>query len=165
MVTRRGPAFGRVLVIKLKIMKNIALAIVCALAGNLAIAQSTHHRAPERVRQSFSRNFPDAGDARWTYSGGHWNAAFEDRSSQDRGEMVAHFDPEGRYVDSDVPYAESDVPQPVAETARKRYSQGHFHVTMIDRPSRPDLYEVRGQENGRTRTHYYDERGQERSRH
>ena len=146
-------------------MKNTVLAILCALAGNLAFGQSTHHRAPERVRQAFSHNVPAANDARWSYSGGHWNANFEDRSSEDRGEMVAHFDPEGRYVDSYIPYAENDVPQPVVETARRRYPHGHYRVTMIDRPSRPDLYEVRGEMNGRRHTYYYDEQGHERSRH
>lgn len=146
-------------------MKKTTLAILCALAGNFAVAQDTHHRAPERVRQSFSNSFPDARDARWTHSGGHWNATFEDRSSQDRGEMVAHFDDEGRYVDSYIPYAQTDVPQPVAETARRRWPHGHFHVTMIDHPSRPDLYQVQGEVNGRRRTYYYDEEGHERSRH
>lgn len=146
-------------------MKNTVLVILCALGGNFAIAQTTHHRAPERVRQSFSQNFHEDGQPRWSYSGGHWNATFEDRSSQDRGEMVAHFDADGRYVDSDIPYAESDVPSQVAETARRRYPHGHYHVTMIDHPSRPDLYRVQGDENGRRRTYYIDEQGHERSHH
>lgn len=145
-------------------MKNTLLAIGFALLGDVASAQSSHHTAPEQVRQSFGRNFPQASDAHWTHSGGQWNATFDDRSSEDRGEMVAHFREDGRYVESHIPYAESDVPHDVNESARRRYRHGHYHVTMIDHPSRPDVYEVRGEVNGRQRTSYYDEHGRERSR-
>lgn len=134
-----------------------------AAACGLASAQTAHRAAPEQVRQSFSRNFPQAGDAHWSHSGGRWNATFDDRSSEDRGEMVAHFDEHGRYIESHIPYAEGDVPHDVNESARKRYRHGHYHVTMIDHPSRTDVYEVRGEINGRQRTTYYDERGRERS--
>jgi hypothetical protein len=149
--------------IKLKNMKNTLLAILFALMAELATAQTAHHAAPERVRQSFSRNFPEARDAHWSHTGGRWNATFDDRSSQDRGEMVAHFDEHGGYIESQIPYAENDVPRAVDESARKRYHHGRYHVTMIDHPSRPDVYEVRGDVNGRRRISYYDERGRERS--
>lgn len=144
-------------------MKNTLLAITFALTGGSVVAQTHQHVAPERVRQSFSKNFPEAGNERWTHSGGQWNATFDDRSSEDRGEMVAHFDVNGHYIESHIPYAEGDVPQAVDESARRRYHHGHYRVTMIDHPSRPDVYAVRGEVNGRQRTSYYDERGRERS--
>jgi hypothetical protein len=143
-------------------MKIIFFVIAFVALGELCRAQSMHRTAPERVKKSFSRNFPEAGDARWNYSGSQWNATFDDRSSQDRGEMVAHFDRNGRYIDSHIPYAETDVPQPVSERARRRYRNGHVRISMIDRPSRPDVYQVQGRINGRTRTSYYDEQGRER---
>ena len=77
--------------------------------------------------------------------------------------MVAHFDEHGRYIESHIPYAESDVPHDVDESARRRYHHGRYRVTMIDHPSRADIYEVRGEVNGRQRTYYYDEHGRERS--
>lgn len=143
-------------------MKITLLAALFVVAGEVAVGQDNYRHAPERVRQSFSSNFPDARDARWTHSGNQWSARFDDRSDQDRGEMVAHFDEHGRYIDSHIPYAETDVPQPVYESARRRYHRGHMQVTMIDHPSRPDVFQVRGRVDGRRRTSYYDEHGRER---
>ena len=144
-------------------MKNTLLVLLYLAMGEFGMAQRAHHNAPERVRQAFTRNFPDAGDARWSHSGTQWSATFDDRGGQDRGEMVAHFDNDGRYIDSHIPYAESDVPQPVFESARRRYHKSRIHVSMIDHPSRPDVFEVRGRVNGRQRISYYDERGRVRS--
>jgi hypothetical protein len=140
-------------------MKYILLALLSFAIGGFAAAQTTHRNAPERVRQAFSHNFPDAADARWSHSGTQWSATFDDRSSEDRGEMVAHFDENGRYIDSHIPYAENDVPQRVYESAKKRYHKSHVHVTMIDRPSHPDVFEVSGQVDGKRQTTYYDEEG------
>ena len=159
---RLARPLGIIPYLKLKIMKSTLLAILFALVGDLAFGQSTHRHAPERVRQAFGQHFPEAKDAHWAYNGGHWNATFDDRSGEDRGEMVAHFDAHGRYIDSDIPYAEGDVPQPVMENARKHY-HGHFHVTRVDHPSGPDVYQVRGTVNGRSRTYYYDEQGGQHS--
>ena len=143
-------------------MKNTLLAVLFLATGGFAVAQSRHQTPPAQVRQSFQRDFPGANDARWSQSGNQWHANFNDRSSEDRGQMVAHYDGNGRHIDSHIPYATQDVPQPVYSSARNRYHDDHMEFTRIEHPSRGDYFEVRGHVRGRIRTTFYDERGHER---
>ena len=139
------------------------LAILFIATSNFAIAQDNHRNAPENVRQNFHRDFPDANNARWSRNNGQWHANFDDRSSEDRGEMVAHYDRNGRYIDSHIPYARQDVPTPVYNSAHRRYShQNNLNFIRIENPGMGDLFQVRVNINGRTRTSYYDENGRAR---
>lgn len=141
------------------------LAILFLATGSFAIAQDYHRNAPENVRQSFQRDFPDANNARWSRSNSQWHAKFDDRGSQDRGEMVAHYDQNGRYIDSHIPYASEDVPAPVYSSVQRRYRNHHMNFTRIENPNQGDFFQVHVNLGGRTRTSYYDEAGHERQYH
>lgn len=144
-------------------MKVTLLAMLFIAASNLVIAQDSRNNAPPNVRQSFHRDFPAADNPRWSRSNGQWHANFDDRSSDDRGEMVAHYDQTGRYIDAHVPYAQQDVPTVVYERARRRYHRQHgLHFIRIEHPGLGDFFQVRVNVNGRTRTSYYDEQGREK---
>jgi len=143
-------------------MKSILLALLVLATGNFAVAQYRHREAPAQVRESFQRDFPGVSSVQWSVSGNQWSASFTDRSAEDRGEMVAHYDRNGRHMDSYVPYARNDVPQPVYNSARNRYHNDNVQFTWVEHPRRGDYFRVRGRVKGRMRTSYYDENGRER---
>jgi hypothetical protein len=146
-------------------MKRTILAMAFLLAGSMLFAQQGHHQAPERVRQSFQRDYPNAANSRWSMSNGEWHANFTDRSDNDRGEMVAHYDRYGRHIDSHIPYAQNDVPAPVMERARARYHDARYYrYTRVERGGRnEDLFKIEVNLGGRTRTSYVDEQGHDRA--
>jgi hypothetical protein len=145
-------------------MKNTMLVLLFMAGANFAISQGNHRKAPDNVRQSFHNDFPDAGDARWSQNNGQWHANFNDRGPQDRGEMIAHYDRNGHYLQSRVPYARQDVPTPVYEGARRKYGRNRtLNFIRIERPGFGDFFQVRVNINGRTRTSYYDEGGRTRN--
>src|SRR5690348_15339064 len=89
--------------------------IMLATGSQLAVAQRGNEaqHVPTTVQHNFQRQFPQAQDTRWSRSGNEWNASFTDHSPSDRGEMVAHYNRNGRHLDSHIPYDRNDVPQPV----------------------------------------------------
>jgi hypothetical protein len=148
-------------------MKNSLFALLMLLPGGLLVAQNRSHRVPETVQQSFHRDYPDAANPRWSQSNGQWHADFTDRSADDRGEMVAHYDRDGRHIDSHIPYNREDVPASVMERAKKHYHGGHnYRFTRIERPGDNDaFFQVRVNLNGRERTTYINESGRDREYH
>jgi hypothetical protein len=147
-------------------MKNTMLAFAILVVGSPLMAQDHYGHAPSRVQQSFHKDYPAEKDARWSQSNGQWHADFNDHSRQDRGEMVAHYDHNGRHLDSHIPYDPNDVPAPVVERTRTRY-QGAQDVryTRIEHPGGNSLFQVQLNLGGRTRTNYVDEHGRDRTYH
>ena len=136
----------------------ISLATACQV-----IAQEGRHHAPSAVRHSFQRDYPEAGNAQWSQNNGQWSASFTDRSPDDRGEMVAHYDRYGSHVDSHIPYDRNDVPQAVVERTRSRYPDARDeNYTRIERPRGEALFQVNLHERGRHRRIYMDDNGRER---
>lgn len=145
-------------------MKNTMLAFAILMAGSPLLAQDHNGHAPQRVQQSFHRDYPEANDARWRQTNGQWHADFNDHSREDRGEMVAHYDRYGRHLDSHVRYDPNDVPAPVIERTRTRYHGAQdVRYTRIERPGATSLFQVQLNLGGRTRTNYVDEHGRERT--
>ena len=145
-------------------MKNTLLAFAILMAGSPLLAQNNYGHAPARVQQSFHRDYPDEKDARWSQSNGQWHADFNDHSRQDRGEMVAHYDQNGRHLDSHIRYDPNDVPAPVVERTRTRY-QGARDVsyTRIEHPGGTSLFQVQLNLGGKTHVSYVDEQGRNRT--
>lgn len=145
-------------------MKKSFLVLLLLVPAGLLVAQSRSRQAPEPIQQSFHKDYPDAGNPRWSQSNGEWHADFTDRSSDDRGEMVAHYGRNGRHIDSHIPYNREDVPAPVLEKAKRHYHGGrNYRFTQIERPGENNaLFQVRVNLNGRDRTTYLDENGRSR---
>jgi hypothetical protein len=136
--------------------------ILLTVAGQL-IAQSSRHHAPAAVQQSFQKDYPEARNPQWSSTNGQWHASFTDHSQNDMGEMVAHYDQNGRHVDSHIPYDRNDVPAPVIERTHRRYRGGRdYNYTRIEHPGEQPLFQVSLNLQGRHRTMYVDDNGQER---
>jgi hypothetical protein len=144
-------------------MKITMLAILFLASGSFAMAQNNHRNAPENVRQSFHKDFPDANNASWSRNNTQWHAKFNDKSADDRGEMVAHYDQNGQYIDSYTPYARQDVPTPVYNSAQRKYRHNkNFEIGKVENPGVGDFFQVRVNVGGKTKTSFYDEQGNER---
>lgn len=134
--------------------------MVFGLAVLFAFPQR-HSTPPESVRQSFTKEYPKSAPTHWNRSGTVWSATFEDRDN-DNGEATAHFDAQGRYMDTHVLYDNHDVPAPVTENINKQYpGSDHQKYTRIDRPRNGDLYQVNLKHQGKSKTLYVDDKGQE----
>lgn len=138
---------------------------VLTLGGQIA-AQDRHRQAPASIRRSFQRDYPEARDPRWSSTNHQWHANFEDHSSYDRGEMVAHYDRYGHHVDSHIPYDRNDVPPAVIERTERNYPGGRgYTYTRIEHPGWQPLFQVNLNLRGRNRTLYLDDNGREKSYH
>jgi hypothetical protein len=149
-------------------MKKIVW-VAAALATAMIAPAQTHkdnQQVPSNVRNSFHRDYPGAADTRWSESGGQWHADFTDRSPQDRGEMVAHYNREGRHIDSHIPYDEHDVPSEIRRRTENRYPDGRdYSYTRIEQPGLQPLFQVSLNLGGRRKTTYVDDHGREKSHH
>jgi hypothetical protein len=144
-------------------MKKITI-ILSFLFPAFLFAQENYHHAPEQVRSGFHRDFPAAGEARWSQSNGRWNASFNDQGPSANGEMIARYDGSGRHVDSHIRYDRNDVPAPVVERAQSRYAGGrNYRFTRIEGSDGNGFFQVKVSHRGRNRTAYMDEQGRDHS--
>lgn len=146
-------------------MKTLLLVLLVA-GCQCAMAQRTNDKqqVPRNVQHNFQRDYPQASDTRWSTSGNEYHADFTDRSPNDRGEMVAHYDRNGRHIDSHIPYDPNDVPSSVVNHVQKRYPGSRDHnYTRIERPGASPLFQVSMSINGKHTNKYVDDRGQERN--
>ncbi|HLZ86117.1 MAG TPA: hypothetical protein VKQ52_02700 [Puia sp.] len=144
---------------------NKFLLFLLLLSGEAVLAQHGGDQSvPRSVQRNFQRDYPEAGDARWSSSGKEWHADFTDHSRYDRGEMVAHYDQTGRHVDSHIPYDRNDVPNPVIHHVERKYPGGSdYSYTRIERPGAQAVFQVGLSLNGRHTNKYVDDQGRERS--
>jgi hypothetical protein len=147
-------------------MKKIILSLLVLLPGLSVLAQDhsdRYQQPPEPVRQSFQRQYPQAENPQWNQQYGQWNAHFNDKGPESRGEMIAHYDHEGTNIDSHIRYDQHDVPAPVNQWAHSRYRHGHYEYTRIERPGDDGFFEVKINLGGKTHINYVDEYGHERT--
>ena len=142
------------------------LAILFLASGSFAMAQDDHRNAPENVRQSFHKDFPDANNASWSRNNTQWHARFNDRSADDRGEMVAYYDQYGHHIDSHIRYDYNDVPSAVVERTHRNYPGGtDYTYTRIERPVGQPLFQVELNLQNKNKRLYVDEYGHEQKYH
>ncbi|HEV9037090.1 MAG TPA: hypothetical protein VGQ51_10730 [Puia sp.] len=149
-------------------MKSIILVLGALAIAQIAPAQEhrNQQQVPSNVRNSFQRDYPKAGDTRWSESGGQWHADFTDRSPKDRGEMTAHYDRHGRHIDSHIPYDDRDVPSEVRRRTEHRYPHGRdYSYTRIEHPGGQPLFQVSLNLGGAHKTTYVDDQGRPRTYH
>jgi len=144
-------------------MKKILLGSLILLAGSTMFAQSRDRQAPTRVQKTFQHDYPDARDPHWNNTNGQWHADFNDGSRYDRGEMTAHYDQQGRHIDSHIPYDRNDVPAPVVNRTERRYPGARdYEYTRIERGNNRNFYRVKLRHQGRYRTLYMDDNGRDK---
>lgn len=141
------------------------LVVLLTTSSLLVMAQrgNEDQQVPRNVQHSFQRDYPKAADTRWSSSGNQYHAEFTDHSPADRGEMVAHYDHEGRHIDSHIPYDRNDVPTPVMHHVERHYpGSSDQYYTRIERPGRRPVFQVSMTFNGRHTNKYVDDHGTER---
>src|SRR5579872_6640976 len=126
------------------IMKTL-LVVLLATSCQLVMAQRGNEvqHVPRNVQQRFQRDYPQAADTRWSSSGNEYHADFTDRSPNDRGEMVAHYDRNGHHLDSHIPYDRNDVPSSVVHHVEGSYPGSRDQsYTRIERPGTRPVFQV-----------------------
>ena len=139
--------------------------VLLATSTQLVMAQRGNEaqRVPPTVQHNFQQQYPQAADTRWTHSGNEWHANFTDHSPSDRGEMVAHYDHNGRHVDSHIPYDRNDVPPSVVNHVERHYpGSSDQSYTRIERPGSQPLFQVSLNIKGKHTNRYVDDHGRER---
>ncbi len=125
-------------------------------------AQDRHDRAPQKVQQTFQRDYPQASDATWSKSNNQWHAQFTDKSPNDDGEMVAHYSQNGKHISSTIPYDDNDVPAAVVKRVHSKYRNAKdYRYTRIDQPNGTSLFQVLLNIGGTDKTIYLDEQGKQ----
>ena len=143
-------------------MKKTMICLYLLMSGSLLFAQYAHV-APDQVQQSFHKDYPAANNARWSQIHGQWHANFTDQGPNDNGEMIAHYDRNGRHIESHIPYDQNDVPAPVMERLNMKYRGAHhYRFTRIEHSDGNEYFQIRLNSHGRDRTVYMDEQGHER---
>jgi|SRR5215831_3653996 len=141
-------------------MKKMIIVLSFLLPGTILLAQDKYHRAPEKVKETFSRDYPEAKKTHWYERNGEWQASFNDR---DNGDMTAYYNRNGEHRESRIPYTKHDVPSPVLDRVNEKYPGAHdMEFTKIERHGEDNQYMVSVNHHGRHRTVYLDEQGQER---
>lgn len=149
-------------------MKKLLFIIVILGIGRIAMGQDHRgqQQVPANVQRSFQKQYPQANDAHWSRSGNRWSANFTDRSPRDNGEMVSHYDNNGRYLDSHIPYDRNDVPSNIRNRMEKRYPHGRdYSYTRIEHDGGQPLFQVSLNIGGQRKTTYVDDQGRDRTYH
>lgn len=121
--------------------------------------QPANH-APASVQQSFQRDNPGVGDARWSQSNHEWRANYRDNS---RRNVDVYYDRDGVRKDIHRALDRMDVPRNIKSRINSRYgANGNYRVARIERPNEAPMYQVKIQGRGRYRTVYMDEQGRSR---
>jgi hypothetical protein len=140
--------------------KNLIIA-VSLLCGFSAFSQN-NHQPPARVAESFHREYPQSQATSWAHNGNDWTVNFEDRDHND-GDVIAHFDHNGRHMATYVPYDNHDVPNPIVHRLHSKYAvSDDYEVTRIEHQGDHDYYRVRFHHNNGYRTVYFDHKGNEK---
>jgi hypothetical protein len=142
-------------------MKKGIIILSFLMSTAVLMAQNRYHQAPQSVRESFNKEYPNAEKTSWSLSNGQWSASFTHR---DYGEMTAHYGKNGDHIDSHIPYTRRDVPAPVKDMVKQRYPHSRSEeYTRIDRNhGNEQFYRVKVREHGRDQTVYMDPDGKKR---
>ena len=142
-------------------MKKYMITALFGLGVIFAFSQNGYN-PPDNVRRSFQKEYPQSQPTRWYQSNASWNVDFEDRD-HNNGEVTAHFNSNGRHIDTHVPYDNHDVPAPVVENLNRNYpGANNYEYTRIDRPGESGVYQVNLNHRGKRKTVYMDNRGYKR---
>ena len=141
-------------------MKKFIL-MICLLAATCVLKAQDHYQGPpQNVQDAYRNDYPQTDPPAWHQVNGQWRADFRDRGPEDRGEMQAFYDRDGRRIDSHVPYDLRDVPQPIMDRHRVLYqSRRVYGATQIIGPDLHAVFQIRFRDGKRFRRAYYDQDG------
>jgi hypothetical protein len=145
-------------------MKKLLMVLAGLLGVFFAFSQD-YRNPPKTVRKSFQSEYPQSKQGQWSHSNGSWNVSFDDKD-HGNGAVTAHFDGNGNHTDTHVPFDRNDVPAPVLDNVKSRYSgSGNSEFTRIDRSGGSSVYQVNLNSKRAHKTVYMDEQGKETKYH
>ena len=122
---------------------------------------------PERVWNSFHRDYPNAEYPQWQHLGKEWHATYKDRDHGGRN-VETYYDRRGRRIDSHIEWNRRELPEDFDQHIYDRYHTRDYEVYRIERSGRPSIFQIiLNLDNGR-RSIFTDEYGNEirfRDRH
>jgi hypothetical protein len=143
-------------------MKKAIITTLCGLWVLFVCAQNRYN-PPKQVRESFSREYPQSQPTQWHHVNNTWSVDFDDRD-HGNGEVTAHFDRTGSFLDTHIYYDNNDVPAPVRDRVHSRYpGSNNDEYTRIYRPGQGDIYQVHVRHKNRYRTFYMNDKGEQRT--
>ena len=139
--------------------KTIFLIVFCAGSMMLFAQQNRYQNAPDQVRRSYQREYPNYNDNTWDMRDNQWHTRYMDRDHGNRYVDI-YYDRRGRRMKSQMEWNRNDLPPQVRDRIRNRYhyDNDNYQVYRIERPGRGIFFQI---SLGRNRVIYMDERGRE----
>jgi hypothetical protein len=124
-------------------------------SGNTPV--KTSENIPDKVGESFSKDFPQAKDVTWTTSKGNWTANF--KLSLARATATYHAN--GNRLNSSIRLKAGQLPENVWKQVQIRFpnSSKENEALRFERPGTPTQYKLYIKENGKMNTYIFDENG------
>jgi hypothetical protein len=144
---------------KINVMKHSLMTMIFFCAILTGFSQSGNE-PPRNVRESFQKEYPHSQPSEWAHSSKGWTANFDDKDNNN-GEAIAHFDRNGRHIDTYTRYDNNDVPNPVIKHLHSRYPvTDNYEISRIERRGHTDVFRAEVKHDGRSSVLYIDEKGQ-----
>jgi len=124
------------------IMKKIFFLIVACAFGTMVFAQYHEHKhAPESVRNSYQKDYPDYKGTAWDMKNNQWHTRYKDKDHENRYVDV-YYDKDGRRVQSRSKWDHNDLPEAVRDRMRKKYHASDYNAYRIDRPEQGIFFQL-----------------------
>lgn len=124
------------------------------------------YQTPERVRNGWNRDHPNAETPTWHREGRHWDAEYRDPYTGNT--INTYYNRRGKVMDTHTQWEQRYLPQGFDNRIWNRYHTHDYRVTKIDRPRKSSLFQISLNLGGDNRLIYMDEQGNEvhyRDRH
>jgi hypothetical protein len=146
-------------------MKKIFISMIMLPGALVCFSQQRNH-PPENARKSFQQQYPNTQPTQWQQSGRGWSADFDDRTEHGYGEATAHFDKNGRHIDTHITFDSKDVPQEVMTHLHDKYpGSRNYEFTRIQGHDDKEYYRVHFRHKKKDRIIYTDRMGHEERFH
>ncbi|MDF2447585.1 MAG: hypothetical protein K0R26_89 [Bacteroidota bacterium] len=105
-------SYDRNIVLKVTIMRAAILIFIMGFFANTGESQTIRaSKVPEAVKQTFTKQYPEASIESWQKSGSNYEAEF----TLHKEEGSALYDSNGNFIESESPLQKSDLPKEVMD--------------------------------------------------
>ena len=140
-------------------MKKIFFSLFLISSCTYLFAQNgrRHDDTPKPVQEAFNKEHPNAGNAHWAQTKGHWHATYNNNNRK----VDDYYDNKGSRLYTRTAWDRKSLPGDYDKKIRSRYHTTNYRVTKIERPNNPSLFELILNIGGKNKTVYTDENGVE----
>jgi hypothetical protein len=122
-------------------MKNLILLIsICIVLNGATFAQKvTEDKIPAVVKKEFLKKFPNTSKSKWEMEKDEYEVNF----IQNKTEISANFDKNGKLLETEIEITEKELPQIVKSSVEKNFRDYKMHeFSKIEKADKSVLYEV-----------------------